>query len=264
MTENRKSISLREVFEKREMKKILGSCALFIFFIALFFSFGETAKAAFIKVGTEGGLLWQVLGEKDESEAQLKVGTTDKGQGVELRLKTKDGKTSLRIAGPSGETEMDVSEIEGDLLEIEERQEDSSIKVRLRGDKFEIRQKGVGALTNFPLGLNTDTNELTVATPSGTKVVSVLPAVALERILSLNIIDSLTSSSDSKEEKLIELEEENGKLLFKIKGTKDIKFLGLFPLTIPVEAKVSAETGEVVSAEEPAFVRFFGFLFQRS
>lgn len=58
------------------------------------------------------------------------------------------------------------------------------------------------------------------------------------------------------------LAEENGEAVFKIKGQKDARFLNVFPVTLPVEATISVETGKVLSVSNPFLLNIFGFLFR--
>lgn len=58
------------------------------------------------------------------------------------------------------------------------------------------------------------------------------------------------------------LAEENGEAVFKIKGQKDARFLNIFPVTLPVEATISVETGKVLSVSNPFLLNILGFLFR--
>ncbi len=48
----------------------------------------------------------------------------------------------------------------------------------------------------------------------------------------------------------VEVEKENGKVMYQVKAQKKAKFLGLFNTNVEVEATVDAETGEVVEVDE--------------
>ncbi|MBI2405645.1 hypothetical protein HYV21_01175 [Candidatus Microgenomates bacterium] len=223
--------------------------------------------------------------EAEGGETRIEVRTTNRGTGTEtgteVRIRTEEGRVRLEVSTPSGQTEMDVTEMEGDIVRIREREEEQEIRIRARNGRIEIRQRGVGALTNFPVSVNPETNELTVTTPSGTRVVTILPSVAVANILQSNIMDRIlttltptpspatspepTSASEAGEleeaEQEIELEEEGGVVVFKIRGIKDARFLNIFPTQTPVTALVSVQTGEVLSVERPWFLNLFGFLF---
>lgn len=261
----------------------------------------KVSSAAFLVVDEDGRLVWQVLSRgSDEEEMEeekvsqekkfeVEVRTTNRGPGKEtgqeVRIRTEEGRVKLRVATPSGQTEMDVTELKDDIVKIRERRDKEEIKIRARDGRLEIRQKGIGALTHFPVNVNPETNELTVITPSGTRIVGVLPSVAVANILQSNIMDRvlaarglLPSNSPGPEEEReateeaevkgekeqeVELVEEGGKLAFKIEGVKNVRFLNLFTIEAPVLAFVSAQTGETLRLERPFFLTFFGFLFSQ-
>lgn len=58
------------------------------------------------------------------------------------------------------------------------------------------------------------------------------------------------------------LTQERGETVFKVKGQKDTRFLNLIPVTFPIEATVSVETGRILSVSRPFLFNIFGFLFR--
>lgn len=230
------------------------------------------------------------IGEKRKFEVEVRTTNQGRGKatGTEVRIKTEEGRIKLRVATPSGQTEMDVTDLGGDIVRVRERVEDHEIRIRAREDRLEIRQKGIGALTHFPISVNPQTNELTVTTPSGTRVVAVLPSVAVENILQSNIMDRILASraapspspgetpepeeeateeaeleETDEPEQEIELVERDGKLAFKIEGAKSVRFLNFLPVEVPITAHVSAQTGETLAISRPWFLTLFGFLFSQ-
>lgn len=339
------------------MKKL--TVAIIVALVGLLFGFVSSSQAALLVVDEDGNLVWQVLSkasdenvattptpkpqedEQDEDKEEVKeevrveVRTTNRGSGKvtgeEVRIRTENGRIKLRVASPSGETEMDVTGLKGDIVRVRERTEEKEIRIRSRAGRLEIRQKGVGALTNFPVSVNPQTNELTITTPAGTRVVAVLPAVAVQNILASGVMDRIlapkeeaTGAAELEEEEEGEVEftgviesvgprwvvggrtvvitpstvldeglvagvlaevegtlqpdgtvlakeletreevsvvEEDGQVAFEARGVKDVRFLNLFPVSAPVGAIVSAQTGKTLSVSRPWFLNFFGFLF---
>lgn len=219
--------------------------------------------------------------EKPKREMKFEVEITNRGKGKatgqEIRIKTEEGKVKLRVGTESGATEMDVSELKEDIVRIKERVENQELRIRAKKGRLEIRQRGVGALTNFPLSISEETNELTVTTPSGVRVIKVLPQTAVQNILQSNIMDKVSSASalpeaekttedaefEEEVEQEVELVEEKKEVAFKIKGEKNVRLLNFIPLEVPVTALVSAQTGETLQIERPWFLNFFGFLFSQ-
>lgn len=286
----------------------------------------KTSYASFLVIDENGNLVWQILGKEDdgnedrnddlkedksgssqsrttesvtrddsekenEDNFRVEVKTTNRGEGKEtggeVKIKNEDGKVKLRVETTTGETEMDVTNLEDDIVRVSQREDEQEIRIRARGDRLEIRQKGIGALTHFPVSVNPETNELTITTPSGVKVVAVLPSVAVANILQSNIMDRILSATPSpspiasasvspigtpiatEEAELedkgeeIEIVEEDGAPAFKIQGTKDVRFLNILPLEVPVTAFVSTQTGETLNVSRPWFLNLFGILFSK-
>lgn len=318
---------------------------------------------------------------------------------AKVKVETERGKEEFKVANPSSQA--------SELANIESsKEEKSEVKIKIRGDHFELKAKGATALTNFPLTLNPETNELSVTTSEGTILIKTLPPQAVKNILASNVMDRVLGQSVSEDEededndqeelgaeetevkaegvvesitdtqivvagltfsinkstkfegsvtvgsgvkikgapqngvltaKKVELEEkvnprvkiegaiesvndnsivvggvtfnisdttkvegilrpgqivelksqiptngvllankievkapgegivlaeEKGQAIFKVKGQKDFRFFNVFPVTLPIEANVSVETGQVLSVSRPFLLNIFGFLFR--
>jgi hypothetical protein len=114
---------------------------------------------------------------------EVKVGSTKKEQGPQmLVLEDEDGE-----------------EVEGEEVEIEdgiEEEENVVLEAGLEEEEVVIKSNGIRARTNFPLTVNSETNELTVSTPAGTKVVAILPDVAIANMIRVGIIDSFVPATE--------------------------------------------------------------------
>ena len=130
----------------------------------------------------------------------------------------------------------------------------ADFKVASSGGQVAVVEKGVGALSAFPLSVNPKTNELTVTTPAGTKVVAVLPQKAVDNMLASGVMDYVVGEKVNNDlasvPSLVQLEVKNGVLGYTIKGTKTHKLLGLIPIKTSVTAFVSAENGQVVTSDQ--------------
>lgn len=126
------------------------------------------------------------------------------------------------------------------------------IKIATDGGQTAFVNDRSGALSSFPLSVNKTTGELTVATPAGSKVVTVLPQAAIDNMLAAkvmtDVISEKVSSSLASIPNLVKLEIRNGILGYLVKGTKTHKLFGFIPLKSGVEAFVSAENGQVVDS----------------
>lgn len=89
--------------------------------------------------------------------------------------------------------------------------------------------------------LTIEESKLLMKTSVGKKPINIMPedAIAISETPNLGTV------------KKIELKEESQKPVYSVKGTKQARILFIFPVSLEVETKVSAETGKVVSVIKP-------------
>ncbi len=127
----------------------------------------------------------------------------------------------------------------------------ANLKIKSGKDKIEFESKGVLAGTNFPLTLDKTTGQLFVNTPSGPRLIRVLPDQASDI--------AQTAGVQTQIEK-IELLESEGNLTFDIKGKKTGILLGLFPISAEVESKIDPSTGQILSVTQPRWLQLLNSL----
>jgi len=191
----------------------------------------------------------------DIKEGKLRVKFESKEDKVHIQTKVEDEET---------ETELEAEAEHSAVDEMNTELEKHDIRISTSSGKLAIMNKRAGALSSFPLSVNPTTKELTVTTPSGAKVVTTLPQEAIDNMKASHIIDDLTSEDTTaglgSAQDLVQLEEQDGVLGYKMKGTKTHKFLGFIPVKTNVDAFVSAENGQVVSSNESLLGRILGKL----
>lgn len=211
--------------------------------------------------------------EDDEEELKLETETfSQDGTRTRIRIERKDGRLRIRrsIELENGE-ELDDEDgtDEGGIFEIREHRNKTRIRIATgSGDFIYFIRGNSSARTSFPLSINTETNELIVTTPAGIKVVTILPDQAVANMLAQNVLDEvdepepdqLPDENVGEIEDSIELEEEDGVLVYKIKGFKRQRILGIFDVAIDRTAVVSAETGELISTEQSFLQRLLDLI----
>lgn len=235
------------------MRKIL----FFITFALLFYFFGTTgAQASIITVDKTGKITVKVLAESSELAIKdIKVDGSE-GAGSAISLSKENGKFALNVVSSEGEKTLDVTELGGDLIEIEERPEVKRVNIGLSHGMFTIQQEDIVATTNFPISINPETAKIALLTPSGQKFLSILPRDAFESGLRAKSISKLQEGTN------LALVEAGGKeLLYQIEGEKTINVFNLLSVDVPVRASISAFSGEVVSLEQPVWLKVLGFMF---
>lgn len=173
---------------------------------------------------------------------------------LRVKFEIEDGKVKLetKVKQEEDETELE-NEAENEAIDqVEAELEKEDVKIATVPGQIALVNKRIGALSKFPLSVNPTTKQLTVTTPAGIKVVTVLPQAAIDNMLTSKVMDDVLSekadSSLASIPDLVKLEVENGVLVYKVKGTKTHKLLGFIPIKTGVEASVSAENGQIVQS----------------
>lgn len=183
--------------------------------------------------------------------------------GVKVRLEREDGRFRLKAENEQGET-TDLGDDE--IISIDERADKERIRIRTFNtapdgaqNRAIVERLNTQALTDLPLSVNLETNELTVTTPAGERTVTVLPDQAVQNMLAANVIDRiggpavaelLQQSSIETLEHVITLAEQNGVPVYEIAGTKQQRLFGFIPVAVQLIVTVSAETGEVLDTDQ--------------
>lgn len=204
------------------------------------------------------------------------------GQKSEVQVEPRGNSTVIRTRDNRGvESEIELSDQEADDFQVvvEEDSESeeasrSSYRLKRSGNRLTVAQARFAAKTNYPLSVNSETNELIVSTPAGTRTVTVLPDEAITNMLSRGVLDTVDEATDSGEVDegdeatdsatpsasldgdTPELElttNQEGELVYQVEGVKTKRLLGLLPVGIRKQVQISAETGEVVSEQPQGF-----------
>lgn len=240
------------------MKKSLLFALLFLFFL-----FPRTAFASLIVIDKDGEVIWKVLASETtlgiprSSEIIVKnvAGSASQANSL-VSLLRENGKVMLSVKEGNQEKSLDVTQIGGEIVEIEERPQARKVKIGVLGEKFLIEEDGTLALTDFPIKVDPKRAEVSVVTGTGSRILPFLPKEALEVAIRAKSITEL------KQGHTMELAEGGlGELTYEIPGQKTINLVNLLKFQVPVTTSISALTGEVLSIEQPAWLRVFGFLF---
>lgn len=210
-------------------------------------------------IKTEEGKTEVIFGEGEKIKTRTKNGETRTdiySGGVKVRFEQKDGRMIIKAEREDGG---EVVLGEQELFKIEERMDKNTIKIATgSGNTFVFARGTIGARSNFPLSVDLATNALTVNTPAGIKVVSILPDAAVQNMLVANVLNRLgvqtvagaTSAASLKGVgDIVTLGLRKGLPVYEIPGISDQKLLGFIPVSIPRKVIVSAETGALVTKE---------------
>lgn len=198
----------------------------------------------------------------EQKDGVLKIKTKNELTGEETELETKEPREIKESTEPGEIQEtQEQSDNETEIMRVREREDKNEVRINSRNEEFVIDRNNVGATTNFPLTVDSQTNALTVTTPSGEKQVTILPDQAVQNMLSRNIIDRISEGETTGGAVKIKIEQlSDGTLVYEMEGEKQERFFGLIPLKFKKTAIVSAETGELVSSKESFADRFLDLL----
>lgn len=213
----------------------------------------------------------------DEGQTRLEQEIFEGGVRKRIEMRNENGRIFIRVktkgaTGVEADQRLELRPEEGIArLRVTENGIEQDVKVRVQNDRFVIEQEGFGgiaspdgtiiATTNFPLTVDTETNSIAVTTPIGVVNVQQLPAKAIQQVLAANVIDTVTSTELAESEK--ETTDPNKQVVYRIKGVKETRFLGLIKVDAPILAEVSALTGEQTFVKQPWYLNAFGFLFAK-
>lgn len=225
--------------------------------------------AALITVNPQGQVIWNVLASEDSNDS-LKIQkppqslsvknihpVPDSPSDAQISLALENGRVNLTLTSSKGNSTTDVTSYKDEIIEIEETDAPKKIEISHKENSFVIKNQDISAITSFPITINSATRQILVTTPSGERFLAVLPGDAVINIFKANIVNKL--SSKTKEINLTETDK--GDLQYQIPGEKSVNLFNIHTLSIPVTASVSALTGEILSIDQPAWLRIFGFLF---
>ncbi len=195
----------------------------------------------------------QKIKTKVEDDGTTKIEIEEGGRKVKYVVE--NGKVVLKIENESGEdhdaTEEELEDIHD---ELEQEFENHGIDIATSEGKIKFVKNNVSAQSNFPLSVNIDTNQLIVSTPNGDKVVAILPDQAVLNLINTGVIYKVEGASTTDNlETDVTLEEKDGEVVYRVKGVKTKRLLGLIPVDTKVTAFISAENGVPVATEQSLF-----------
>lgn len=211
----------------------------------------DSAQGAYVKTKTEAGKTKteikyltgeEVKVETEDGEAEIEYEGDDDNK---MKLKNENGIIKIESEGK----EMDL----GDELVMMEREDKHQIRISTASGKtMKFMRNNRAAKTDLPISIDLDTNELVITTAKGSKTVTVLPDQAVANMLAANVFDRVKDKDDEIDDsvELVEIEDEDGELVYEIQGVSDQKLLGLVPVTVETTAVVSATTGELVETQK--------------
>jgi len=138
--------------------------------------------------------------ETKTENSESKVKTKSEGNKRETEIETSDGKKIKTKVEDDGSTKIEIEDknlktklkIESKMDDEREDEDEGEIEEEEEGTPSAFRME-FKAKSDFPLTIDTSTNQLIVSTPAGEKVVTVLPDQAVQNMLDTKKFDSVTT-----------------------------------------------------------------------
>lgn len=241
--------------------KLLPSFFISLFIFSLFFS---TARASLVAIDESGQIIINVLSAEESVKLEIprvdylevkNIAEGDLDPDAKISLLKDNGKVKLVVSTSLGDKSLDVTNYNDEIIEIEERPAVKKLAISVVGDSFEIVQRGVVAATSYEITIDPKTARLTLETPSGLRFLSILPRQAVDIALQAKYI-SIFGGQDR-----LDIKEVGSELSYIVSGDKVINLFDIYEHKVPVKAVVSASTGEILSVDQPTWLRVLGFLF---
>jgi len=159
----------------------------------------------------------------------------------------------------------DEDEIEDEEeFEVESGTEAAKITTRIRikskNNGFQLIENEIEVESNFPLSVDPVTRELKITTPAGERVVAILPQQAIGNMLAGGTFELVLKSRTNPDKEEVEIEEEEGRIVYRITGANQERLLGIFNVLVPRTAVVSAETGQTLGVTQTFLSRLLDLL----
>jgi hypothetical protein len=237
---------------KSIMKKLVLGLSLTLLLALLH---PTSAKASIITINNKGEVVLNVLaseialGTPQKQTIEVNKVANNLPSNQQLVLKKDNGKVSL---SSGSNTALDVTNWKDDLIDIEQRGEVSRVSISLDNGSFLINQQGVSATTDYPIKIDPQENKIMVETAQGNKFLAVLPFDAAQSALRTKAITKVSNQP-------FLLSEEDSNLSYTVSGDKELNLFHIYNLKIPVQAKISASTGEVYSTNEPVWLKIVSY-----
>jgi len=127
----------------------------------------------------------------DHDVAPTPVTTEITKKSKKIEIKADKDELKLQFVDNQGDIVDSLESTPSSTVDIAQPAFTNTIQISGNNDAAQIIRNRVTAQTHFPLTVNLETNELTVTTPKGSKVVTVLPDQAVANMLATNVLDQI-------------------------------------------------------------------------
>lgn len=235
-----------------------------VFFLSFIFLIStSSAYASLVTINEEGRIVINVLSAEESLELEIPRGEYLEVKNIvsatpdpeaKITLSKDGGKVKLNVSTASGDKSLDVTSYKDEIVEVEERPQAEKLVIGVRDGKFTIAQRDVIAITDYDINIDPQDARLMLETPSGLAYLSILPRQAVNSVLRSKTINRIGGDG------ALSIIETDRELSYEVAGDKVINVFNLIEYPVPVKVNVSASTGEILSVDQPTWLRVIRFL----
>ncbi|GEM_PF-3235443 len=195
----------------------------------------------------------QEVENEDEIENEIEAPKTEK---VEVGFA--NGLLELESKEVNTAANKKLGKVQNLKLKLKQNGIEQELEVKVEGDHISLEAQNIGAETHFPLTFNKATGQILVTTPNGQRVIRVLPAQASQIARTAGIqnqIEKIEIQANSTTGT-------NEDVVLKLTGRKTGKILGVIDINGPVQTEIGAQSGSILSNNEPFWLRLLSSLIQ--
>lgn len=223
-----------------------------------FDSISDDSNSTSVRVETEGNADIKVNSNVNSSSTT----TINNNSSQSVRVESKNGETKSEVIidgkkvyeGDKSNIEINSDTTDKNTVDVTTDGNKVTVKVERSGNNYVLKSND-GTTAESSYKIEVKNNKAIISTPSGTKEITLEPDEALNITVQNGDIDVV-------DKKTLRLEEENGNIVYVVKGIKNEKFLRLLPTTIEKELVISARNGEVLFEKKPLWSNFLDAISQ--
>lgn len=179
--------------------------------------------------------------DKPNTELELRK-STGAGGGTSLMIREFEQRKTASGSSDRESEDRKLKSIMEEKMQTVQLKLENRAEIRNTERGFELKSGDTKVETELPIQIDTETKQLSVTTPQGTKTVTTLPDEAVNTIQSLNSKERAVGGAS--------LETRGDDVVYKVETERSERMFGLLPVLIRRNVEVSAVTGQVTSTQQ--------------
>lgn len=235
---------------------------IILFVLGLLLNYTNIAEASLLTLESGGKLRVNVLSAEDDialstpEKSDLKIDRVTDGKIGDasiVKLNSSKGQINLEVFGSSGFNTLNVTNFKENVIEIEERPAVQKLEISIFNGKFRVKNRGVSALTSYPITVDSKTAQVSIKTDTGDRNLEIFPYEAVQSALRTKFITHANGG--------VEIIVEGDDLQYKITGERRFNLFDLYNYSVPISSYISGVTGEVIKIDAPGWLKIINVIF---